>query len=333
MTDGAPSTARVDFSGGPVEPDLAVAWIHGTRPGSLSHDPPIQLHRVDDHTFVLRQSKTLTYEAPFLHLLFGNDAALLLDTGDVADPQRMPLRATVDGLVAAWLAEHPRDGYRLVVAHTHGHGDHVRGDGQFADRPGTVVVGHQPDAVADFFGFTAWPRETVRFDLGGRVLEVTGIPGHEAASIAVFDPWTGLLLTGDTVYRGRLYVEDPAAFRASLDALTAIADERPVSAVVGCHIEMTRRPRTDYPLGTTYQPEEPPLEMTVAELRAVRDAAHEVGDRPGAHVFEGFSIFSGRCALPLARQTVRRWAQTVRWRTRLGSGEAQGADGRGVRSP
>lgn len=320
MADDARTAARVDFSGGPVAGDLAASWIHGARPGTACDDPPIQVQRVDEHTLILRQSKALTYEAPFLYLLFGNDCALLLDTGDVADPQRMPLRATVDRLVGEWLAKRPRDGYRLVVAHTHSHDDHVRGDGQFADRPNTVVVGHEPGAVAEFFGFTAWPWETVPFDLGGRVLEITGIPGHEAASIAIYDPWTGFLLTGDTVYRGRLYVEDPGAFRASLDALAAVADLRPVTAVLGCHIEMTQVPRRDYPRGTKYQPDEPPLELAAADLRAIRDAAQAVGDRPGAHRFDDFSIFVGRCALPMAWQSVRLWAQTLRSRTGLGVG-------------
>ena len=61
------------------------------------------------------------------------------------------------------------------------------------------------------------------FDLGGRVLEVTGIPGHHEAAIAVYDPWTGFLLTGDTVYPGRLYVRDMPAFMDSLDRLVAFA--------------------------------------------------------------------------------------------------------------
>ncbi len=52
-----------------------------------------------------------------------------------------PLRQTVDGLIDGWLAENPREGYELVVAHTHAHGDHVAGDGQFAGRPLTTVVG------------------------------------------------------------------------------------------------------------------------------------------------------------------------------------------------
>jgi hypothetical protein len=52
--------------------------------------------------------------------------------------------------------------------------------------------------------------------------------------------WIHGSLTGDTLYRGRLYVEDFAAFLASLERLVAFAESRPVSHVMGCHIEMTR---------------------------------------------------------------------------------------------
>ena len=44
---------------------------------------------------------------------------------------------------------------------------------------------------------------------------------------------------------------------------------------MGCHVEMTRTPGRDYPLGSTYQPDEPPLQMTVGQLGAVREAAFE----------------------------------------------------------
>lgn len=328
MSDTNPvgAGARVDFADGPIRGDLTVTWIHGAAPGARSEDPPLQVHRVDEHTLLLRQSKALTYEAPFLYLLFGNDRALLLDTGDVADPGRMPLRATVDRLVGEWLTRHPRERYPLVVAHTHGHGDHVGGDGQFAGRPGTSVVARDAQAVGEYFGFTGWPRQTVGFDLGGRVLEVTGIPGHHAASIAIYDPWSGFLLTGDTVYPGRLYVEDAAAFRASLDALVEIAAARPVRAVMGCHIEMTRTPRRDYPIGTTYQPDEPPLPMTVAQLRAVRDAAHAVETRPGVHVYDDFVIFNGRCTAGVIRQLARRQARTAWLRLRPPRPDSQPPD-------
>ncbi len=306
--------AQVDFSSGPIEGDLAVSWIHGSPPGVANDDPPLQVHHVDEHTVMLRQNKAATYEAPFLYLLFGNDRAMLLDTGAVADPSEMPLRTTVDGLIDAWLAKHPRQDYPLVVAHTHGHGDHVGGDEQFAGRPGTTVVARESEAVQQFFGFTDWPRQTVELDLGGRVLEVTGIPGHHAASVAIFDPWTGFLLTGDTVYPGRLYVNDAAAFRVSLDALVAIAENRPVSAVMGCHIEMTCTPRRDYPIGTTYQPDEPPLPMNVAQLHAIRDAAYSVGDKLGVHIFDDVIIYNGPCMMGMLRMLARRTATTTRMR-------------------
>jgi hydroxyacylglutathione hydrolase len=288
MTDSS-----IDFAtGAPAAGSLAVGWIHGAPALRRASDPPIQVHRYDEHTVIMRQSKSVHYEAPFLYLLFGNDRALLLDTGATADPAKFPLRATVDELVGEWLARHPRDGYQLVVAHTHGHGDHVAADAQFDGRPGTVVVSRELDAVKQHFGFTRWPEPIVPFDLGGRVLEVTGSPGHHRAAITVYDPWTGFLLTGDTVYPGRLYVSDFPQFLASLDRMTALADSRAVTHVLGCHIEMTRRPGRDYPIGATYQPDEPPLEMTVTQLGEIRAAAASVAGKRGIHRFDDFIIYN-----------------------------------------
>ncbi len=301
--------APVDFgAGAPVAGNLDVRWNFGA-PG----EPPVQVHRYDPHTVLLRQSKRTSYEAPFLYLLFGNERVLLLDTGATRDAAVFPLRETVDGLIAGWLAANPRDGYELVVAHTHGHGDHVAGDPQFEGRPATTVVPREAGAVGEFFGFTSWPDEVVRFDLGGRVLELTGIPGHHPASVAIFDPWTGFLLTGDTVYPGRLYAPDPAGFAASLDRLAAFAGARPVTHVLGCHIEMTRRPGRDYPIGTRYQPDEPPLQMTVAQLVAVRDAAVPAVTRPGVHTSDDFIIYSGPCRGAVVRQLARTaWRRLTR---------------------
>jgi glyoxylase-like metal-dependent hydrolase (beta-lactamase superfamily II) len=287
----------IDFvTGAPVVGSLDVRWIHGAASGHRLRDPALQalqVHRYDEHTVILRQSKSVHYEAPFLFLLFGNNRALLLDTGATADPELLPLRATVDQLLGDWLARHPRAGYELVVAHTHGHQDHVTGDPQFTGRPGTIVVGHDVEAVRSFFGFDddRWPAQTVAFDLGGRVLEVLGSPGHHRAAITVYDPWTGFLLTGDTVLPGRLYVADPTAYLATLDRLVEFTATRPVTHVLGCHIEMTNRPGRDYPLGVTYQPDERPLPMTAAQLVAVRDAAASTAARPGVHRFDDFILY------------------------------------------
>lgn len=306
-----------DFSGGPVEGDLDVLWIHGSRATGSRTDPPLQVHRHDKHTFILRQSKDVTFEAPFLFLLFGNDRALLLDTGATTDPTAFPLRETVDDLVSAWLREHPRGDhprtdYELVVAHSHAHGDHIAGDAQFADRPHTTVVGTQLAQVQAFFGFTQWPEQVVTCDLGGRVLELTGVPGHHPTSVAVLDPWTGFLLTGDTVYPGRLYGFDMPAFVASLERLVECAETRSVTYVLGCHIEMSRVPGRDYPMGARYQPDEPQLQMTMDQLRAVRDAARATAGRPGIFRHDDFIVVSGmgpRTVVPLLLRS---------WRHRLG---------------
>ncbi|HEX9335461.1 MAG TPA: MBL fold metallo-hydrolase [Pseudonocardiaceae bacterium] len=307
----------IDFrTDAPVSGSLGVRWIHGSRSGRGATDPPIQVHAYDEHTFVLRQSKSVHFEAPFLFLFCGNDKALLLDTGATKDPAAFPLRTTVDEILDRWLAAHPRPTYELVVAHTHAHSDHIAGDDQFADRPATTVVGLDVDAVRDFFGITDWPAQVVPFDLGGRVLEVTGIPGHHAASIAVFDPWSGFLQTGDTVLPARLYAPDFPAFTDSVRRLVDFAAARNVTWVVGCHVEMTRKPGRDYPLGAVYQPDEAPLQFTTAQLTAVRDAALSIVDRPGVHRYDDFIIYQGFCrsALPrlIARGLLARWWYRIR---------------------
>ena len=302
MTD-----APIDFATpAPAQGSLDVRWIHGAPARRPASDPPIQIHWYDPHTVIMRQSKSVTFEAPFLFLLFGNDRALLLDTGATKDQEKIPLRATVDQLIAQWLTEHQREGYELVVAHTHGHGDHVAGDPQFAGRSQTTVVPRELDAVKEYFGFTAWPEQITTFDLGGRVLELTGSPGHHRAAITVYDPWTGFLLTGDTIMPGRLYAKEYADFLQSLERLVEFAAQRSVTRVLGCHIEMSRAPGHDYPAGNTYQPDEVPLRLPAGRITDIRDAAARAATKPGVHVHGDFIIWNGGQRLaPMLGQAVR----------------------------
>jgi glyoxylase-like metal-dependent hydrolase (beta-lactamase superfamily II) len=285
----------IDFAGGaPVGGSLEVVWNHGIRPGDSAAEPAIQVHHHDEHTVIMRQSKAVHYEAPFFFLLFGNERALLLDTGANEEPELFPLRTTVDGLIDRWLERHPREDYELVVAHTHGHGDHVAGDVQFAGRPHTTVVARELEAVQAFFGFDVanWPTRNATFDLGGRILELLGSPGHHAAAITCYDPWTEILFTGDTVLSGRLYAFDFPAFRGTLERMTDFAQTHPVSHVIGCHVEMHRRPGRDYPIGAEYQPFERAPQLTPAQLVAVRDAARSVAAEQGVHRFDDFVIYN-----------------------------------------
>jgi hydroxyacylglutathione hydrolase len=180
-----------------------------------------------------------------------------------------------------------------VVAHTHGHNDHVAADVQFTDRAATTVVPQDASSVWSFFGFgDTWPAQTVTFDLGGRAVEILGSPGHHDAAITVFDPWTGILLTGDTVLPGRLFVFDAATYGATLDRLVEFAATRNVRHVLGCHVEMTGRPGRDYPIGATFQPDERALQMTTDQLRAIRDATASVASKRGVHRFDDFIIYN-----------------------------------------
>ena len=147
------------------EGDLDVRWIHGSPSARHNRDPELQVHRYDEHTVILRQNKAVHHEAPFLYLLFGNDRALLVDTGATPDPQFFPLRATVDRLLDGWLAARPRDRYQLLVLHSHGHSDHVAGDGQFAGRPDTTVVGADQKAMTGFLGLRDRPDGVAQVDL------------------------------------------------------------------------------------------------------------------------------------------------------------------------
>lgn len=285
----------------PTDRDLRPAfdpWIHGVDSFgagpfgagvAAASEPPLQAQRFSDNTWVLRQSKTVDYEGPFLYLLFGDRRAFLLDTGATADAAAFPLRAAIDELVANWVASHPCDDYELIVGHSHEHGDHIAGDGQFAGRPHTVVVGTDAASVRSFYGFDDALANAVTLDLGGRTLELLRIPGHDATSVAIFDGSTGWLLTGDTVYPGRLYVQDPPAFVASIARLAEFARARPVTAVMGCHIEMTATPGVDYPQGTAWQPNEAGIAMTVAQLDQLQSVSG-VALRPGRHVFDDFII-------------------------------------------
>jgi glyoxylase-like metal-dependent hydrolase (beta-lactamase superfamily II) len=241
---------------------------------------------------VIRQSLRTSPEGPFIVLLFGNDRALLLDTGHGKDPDEWPLRRVVDVLIESWLTDNPHDDYHLVVAHSHAHADHTSGDDQFSDRSNTTVVGVELADVQEFFGLADWPEGSATFDLGGRKLNVLPVPGHHETSIAIVDPYTGLLLSGDTVYPGRIYVRDTEAFLASTEKLAALAESGDVSLVLGGHIELDRDGR-EYALGVRERPEEGSSFLPSSSLVDLREAAREVANTPGVHRFDGFVIYNG----------------------------------------
>ena len=257
----------------PTPTSDTASWYAG--PATCAGTPDFRARQYQPGLFILRQPACTNYEKPFLYLLVGRTRALLLDTGaggiDVAAP--------IDSILGAWRTTHGGMPRELVVAHSHGHGDHVAGDAQFRGRANVTLVERDSASVRAFFGFRAWPTDMATFDLGDRTLDVIAIPGHEPAGIALYDRATAVLLTGDTFYPGRLYVRDTAAFAASTARLVAFTASRPVSAILGTHIEQTRVPFTDYPVGTRDQPNEDRLELSRAELVSLDSAVQAMRGR------------------------------------------------------
>lgn len=294
-------------AGGANDLALEMTWNDGTGPD----EPPFQVHHLDPHTVVIRQSLQTSAEGPFVVLLFGNDQAFLLDTGDEADPAVWPLRQIVDELVDDWLARQPRDGYRLTVAHTHAHRDHTAGDPQFATRPNTTMVGTDVAQVREFYGLDRWPHGSATVDLGGRRLTVIPSPGHHDSAISVIDPYTGFLFSGDTVYPGRLYVVDMPAFQRTLDRLTELAESGVISHVLGGHVELDRAGR-DFPLGARAHPAEEAPVLPAVRLVAIRDAARAIAHAPGVHRFDRFVIYNGNRLRDQLRLVARSWVARLR---------------------
>jgi hypothetical protein len=75
----------------PANGSLDMHWSEGAKDCKATPQPPLQVHAYNPQTFILRENLCATFEAPFLYLLVGSTRALLIDTGDVANPDQMPL--------------------------------------------------------------------------------------------------------------------------------------------------------------------------------------------------------------------------------------------------
>jgi hydroxyacylglutathione hydrolase len=178
-----------------------------------------------------------------MYLVSGDERCLLMDTGwGVGD---LPV------LVAS-LSPLP-----LTVVNTHGHPDHVFGNGQFAqvyvhvadeaaarELPSAemrtwIVDNALPKPLPAGFQFDVWAvagpgsLDTIQdghvFDLGGRDLEVISVPGHTPGSICLLDRQARVLFTGDSVLPGAVWLHldeslPLSRFRENLQRLQGLAD-------------------------------------------------------------------------------------------------------------
>jgi glyoxylase-like metal-dependent hydrolase (beta-lactamase superfamily II) len=259
-------------------------WNNG-----LHDEPQMQVQQYDADTFIIRQSVKTNYEAPFIFLFMGTQRVLQIDTGAGG----LMIRPTVDKVIADWAASKGIAAPPLVIGHSHAHGDHIAGDSEFADRPDTTVVGHSPEEVAAYFHIAHWPTDVASVDLGGREVDIIPSPGHELAEMAVYDRQTHLLLCGDALYPGRLYVKADAfpAFKASTDRVYDYTKGLQVSWILGNHIEMTRTPGHDYPMHTPTHPDEHVLQLPYSDLLELKKSVDAMGDLPRLDVHHDFILY------------------------------------------
>lgn len=270
----------------PAPGNLRFTWIHGSVSAKANTDVRIQVHRYNEHTYILRQNPAIHWEAPFMYLLMGNERAVLLDTGATEEEEFFPLRETVDKVLRRWSSAQNVEMPELLVMPLGSDQSQTAAIAQFANRPYTTVI-------APGSGERASLVTQQQLDLGGRVLSVIPTPGLDASSITLYDPWSDLLLTGNAFYPGRLVIRDFQAYRNSLNSLVQLMYEESVSYVFGGRIEMTNRPGLDHRLRSNYRPGEHSLQLEPQLLETALQAVNLINGETDIRILDDFILMNG----------------------------------------
>jgi hydroxyacylglutathione hydrolase len=256
-------------------------WIHGAEDCAKNSDPAIETFKFDEDTYILRQNKCVSAEAPFIYVLFGSHTVLVQDTGATPEAEKFPLYDTVLGLIGKRPSGQD-DALKILVTHSHNHSDHNAADGQFQGKPNVTVVAPTKQGLNGFLASLNAPLGTEKaksIDLGGREITIFAIPGHQSDSVAVYDARTKWLLTGDAVYPGIISVLDWKGYFSSIDRLVQFAATHEVSAVLGSHIEMSKTPGVPYERGTVFQPNEAGLALPASALNELKASLDNTGGK------------------------------------------------------
>ena len=167
-------------------------------------------------------------------LLAGSLKALMIDSGMMTPNAR----ELAEGVLAEYAAETGGEALPLELLNTHADPDHLSGNAAFAQfymHPAECYnfyksgrPGHVPFSFGNGEIVPVWDGEVL--DLGGRELEIISLPGHTPGSIAVLDRALRVLISGDPVQDGNIFMFSPMremhAYRMSLKKLEKIMEER-----------------------------------------------------------------------------------------------------------
>ena len=282
---------------------LAEPWLTGG-PNCLTV-PDWQVHEYNEDFYILRESGCINAEKPFLYLIFGESKALLEDTGVAYETTKAvaPTAPVIMDLMEKWAKRKHHAPVSLIVIHSHSHGDHTAADGQFQQMSGVQFIAATPSEIQKAAGIANWPTDLGQIDLGSRIVDVIPIPGHDVASIALYDRVTGNLMTGDSLYPGRLYVTEAQipTYTASAQRLVDFVKLNPVAHVLGTHIEQGSQAYFDYPRGTTYQPKEHVLQLSRAHVFELAEAFRKMDGKPIKMVYPDFAVVPRKASEQLPR--------------------------------
>jgi len=277
------STGEVEHDYTTKEPapgNLVFRWMHGSVCAAKNTDPRIQVVAYNEDTYILRENPCVNWEAPFTYLLFGNQGALLIDTGATPEANYYPLRVTVDEIVSRWCGIRRKKSVPLSVVLTSGEDvAQNQGIGQFDDRAQTSLTPLELGARMEFHGLSgSWKQGLGRIDLGGRVVQVIPTPGTHKDGLSFYDEYTCLLFTGDLLYAGRVEIANDRDYIVSLERLQRWKQNHPVNWVMGGHVEMMFIPGRAYPRFSTNRPFEHVLQLEAETIdEAVEHARGVVG--------------------------------------------------------
>lgn len=251
--------ARDDGGGAQGAPEKPAFCSEIPRSGWAAYEklaasgPWFDVYRLDRDLYAIAEPHQ--WQEVISYLIVGESRALLFDSGNgIGD-----IKAVVDQLTAL----------PVTVLASHSHFDHVGGHWRFDDvlAPDTAFTNERarglaneimreeasaaalcaplPEGVTEDnhhiepFTPDARVQEGAAIDLGGLSLEVLSVPGHTPDSIALLDRAKGRLFTGDTYYKGPIWLFAPetdlAAYEASIARLAGLAPS--LKAVHGAHNE------------------------------------------------------------------------------------------------
>lgn len=134
-----------------------------------------------------------TADMTTMYIVEGDQKAMLIDTGTKCEKLNE---------VVQQITKKP-----LIVLITHIHGDHAGNMNQFEE-----VYFHAADTVLlksypPYNGKVHYVTEGQKFDLGGKVLEISHMPAHTPGSIVVLDRKAGNCYSGDAFGSGQVWLQ------------------------------------------------------------------------------------------------------------------------------